>query len=142
MGKRYLIITSMMLVALFILTGCGDNREDTEESVKQVNQSMLDRQAQQEKTWQEFKTAIDLKISNNQKIIDDFKIAMKTTSRKFKATYANRMLTLEQQNIELKKRMNEYQYVGNENWEEFKNGITNEIAIVEKELKEIFEKND
>jgi hypothetical protein len=131
-----------MLIGLFILTGCGDNRDDTKESVEQVNQSILDKQAQQEKSWQEFKIATDQKINDNQKIIDDFKIAMKSTSRKFKATYANRVLTLEQQNIELKKRMNEYQYVGNENWEEFKNGISNEIAVVEKELKEIFEKND
>lgn len=140
MGKRSLIIASMMLITLFILTGC-DNR-DTKESVEEVNQSMLDKQAQQEKSWQEFKISTDKKINDNQKIIDDFKIAMKSTSRKFKATYANRVLTLEQQNIELKKRMNEYQYTGNENWEDFKNGISNEIAVVEKELKEIFEKND
>jgi hypothetical protein len=142
MEKRYSTILSMMFIALFLLTGCADNRDDTKESVEQVNQSILDAQAEQEKAWQDFKIETELKINANQKIIDDFKIAMKTTSQKFKATYANRVLTLEQQNIELKKRMNEYQYVGNENWEEFKSGISDDIAVVEKELKEIFEKNN
>jgi len=123
-----------------VFTGCSDNRDDAKDNVKQANQEMIDAQVQYEKEWQQFKSDAELKINVNQKTIDDFKVAMKSTSTKFKATYENTVLTLEQKNIELKKKINDYQYEGKENWEEFKKGFNTDLEIVEKALKDIFEK--
>ena len=78
----------------------------------------------------------------HQKTIDDFKTAMVTTSSKFKAKYENQVLTLEQKNIELMKKLNDYQYKGKENWEEFKRGFNDDIYLVENSLKDIFAKKE
>lgn len=140
MKTKYFILTGLVFITGLIFTGCSDNRDDAKDNVKQANQEMIDAQVQYEKEWQQFKSDAELKINVNQKTIDDFKVAMKSTSTKFKATYENTVLTLEQKNIELKKKINDYQYKGKENWEEFKKGFNTDLEIVEKALKDIFEK--
>jgi hypothetical protein len=91
---------------------------------------MIEAQAQFEKEWQQFKNDAELKIEANQKKIDDFKVAMKTTTKKFKAKYENEVLTLEQNNIELKKKLNDYKYEGKDNWENFKQEFSNDIDSI------------
>jgi mRNA-degrading endonuclease YafQ of YafQ-DinJ toxin-antitoxin module len=83
-----------------------------------------------------------LKIDANQKQIDDLKAAMKTTSAKFKAKYENQVLTLEQNNIELKKKLNDYKYAGKDNWEEFKRDFNREVDTVVVALNEIFKNKE
>ncbi|MDQ7818877.1 MAG: hypothetical protein RDU14_17750 [Melioribacteraceae bacterium] len=140
MKNKYFILAGLVFITGIVFTGCSDNRDDAKDNVKQANQEMIDAQVQYEKEWQQFKSDAELKINVNQKTIDDFKVAMKSTSTKFKATYENTVLTLEQKNIELKKKINDYQYEGKENWEEFKKGFNTDLEIVEKALKDIFEK--
>jgi len=67
---------------------------------------------------------------------------MKTTSAKFKAKYENEVLTLEQKNIELKKKLNEYKYERKDDWEKFKKELNNDMDSVGNALKDIFEKKD
>ena len=45
-------------------------------------------------------------------------------------------------NIELKKKINEYKYVGKDNWEEFKKEFNHDIDIVENAINDIFTKKD
>ena len=67
---------------------------------------------------------------------------MKKTSKKFKAKYENQVLTLEQKNIELKKKLNDYKYEGKDNWEQFKQKFNNDIDSVGNAIKGLFEKKD
>jgi len=99
---------------------------------------MIEAQAQYEKEWQQFKTDAELKIDANQKQIDELKVAMKTTSAKFKTKYENQVLTLEQKNIELRKQLNNYKYAGKDNWEEFKKDFNSEVDTVVVALDDIF----
>ncbi|MHB8851725.1 MAG: sll1863 family stress response protein [Ignavibacteriaceae bacterium] len=142
MKNKYFILAGILLIAGSLLTGCENNRENAKEKVKQANQEMVDAQAQFDKEWQQFKSDAELKINANQKNIDDFKAAMKTTSKKFRAKYENQVLTLEQKNIELKKNLNEYQYVGKDNWDKFKQDFNNNMDSVGNALKSIFEKKN
>jgi len=138
MNNKYFILAVSLLITGSVFTGCENNRENDQEEVRKANQEMIDAQAQFEKEWQQFKTDTELKIDANQKKIDDFKAAMKTTSAKFKAKYENQVLTLEQKNIELRKSMNKYRYEGKDNWEEFKRDFNREIDSIVVALNEIF----
>jgi mRNA-degrading endonuclease YafQ of YafQ-DinJ toxin-antitoxin module len=142
MKNKHLILAAILLIAGSLLIGCDNNRENAKEKVKQADQAMADAQAQYDKEWQQFKSDTELKINANQKNIDDFKSAMKTTSKKFKAKYQNEVLTLEQKNIELQKRLNDYKYEGKDNWEKFKQAFNNDIDSVGNALKGLFEKKD
>ena len=138
MNNKYFILAVSLLITGSVFTGCENNRENDQEEVRKANQEMIDAQAQFEKEWQQFKTDTELKIDANQKKIDEFKAAMKTTSAKFKAKYENQVLTLEQNNIELKKKLNDYKYSGKDNWEEFKRDFNREIDSIVVALNEIF----
>jgi len=125
-----------------VFTGCENNREDAKEEVKQANQAMIEAQAQFEKEWQQFKSDAEMKISANEKKIDEFKKEMKSTSDKFKAKYENQVLTLEQKNIELKKKLNEYKYEGKDKWEEFKREFNNDMDSIGNAITDVFTKKD
>ncbi|PKL81642.1 MAG: hypothetical protein CVV24_14200 [Ignavibacteriae bacterium HGW-Ignavibacteriae-3] len=142
MKNKHFILAAFLLIAGTLLTGCDSNRENVKEKVLQANQDMADEQAQYEKEWQQFKIETELKIDANKKKIDDFNAAMKTTSKKFKAKYENVVLTLEQKNIELQKKLNNYKYEGKDNWEKFKQGFNDEMDSVGKALNDLFTKKD
>lgn len=141
MKNKYFIAAVSLLVAGLIFTGC-DNRDNAKDNVEKANQDMIDAQVQFEKEWQQFKSDAELKINTNQQKIDDFKVAMKTTSAKFKAKYENEVLTLEQKNIELKKKLNDFKYNQKEDWEDFKKAFNNNMDSVGTALKDIFSKKN
>jgi len=142
MKNKYFILAVIVFIVGSLFTGCNNNRENSKDEVEQANQDMIDAQVQFEKEWQQFKSDAELKINANQNKIDDFKVAMKTTSAKFKAKYENEVLTLEQKNIELKKKLNEYKYERKDDWEKFKKELNNDMDSVGNALKGIFEKKD
>jgi len=142
MKNNYFILAFILLIAGSLLTGCDNNRDNAKEKIKQANQEMVDAQAKNEKEWQQFKSDTELKINANQKNIDDFKTALKKTSKNFKAKYENEVLTLQQKNIELQKRLNDYKYEGKDNWEKFKQEFNTNIDSVGNALKSLFEKKD
>ena len=142
MKNKHFILAAILLIAGSLLTGCDKNRETAKEKVKQADQEMVEAQAQYEKEWQQFKSDTELKINTNKKNIDDLKTAMETTSKKFKAEYGNEVLTLEQKNIELQKKLNDYKYEGKDNWEQFKQEFNNDVDSVGDAIKSLFEKKD
>ena len=142
MKNKCFILAVFLLLAGSVFTGCESNRENAKEDVKQANQSMIEAQAQFEKEWQQFKNQAELKIDANKKKIDDFNVAMKTTSEKFKTKYENKVLTLEQNNIELKKKLNDYKYEGKDSWENFKQKFNNDMDSIGTAITDLFkEKN-
>ncbi len=142
MKNKHFILAAILLIAGSLLTGCDNNRDNANEKVEKANQDMIDAQAQYDKEWQQFKSDAETKINANQKNINDFKTAMKTTSNKFKDKYENEVLTLEQKNIGLQKELNNYKYAGKDNWENFKHEFNNDIDSVDNALNGLFEKKD
>ena len=140
MKHKYFILAVILLITGSVFIGCNNNRENAKDNVEKANQDMIDAQVLFEKEWQQFKSDAELKINANQEKIDDFKVSMKTTSTKFKAKYENEVLTLEQKNIELKKKLNEFKYERKENWEEFKKAFTSDMDVVGNALNDIFTK--
>jgi hypothetical protein len=67
---------------------------------------------------------------------------MKSTTARFKAKYENEVLTLEQNNIELRKKLNEYKYEGKNNWDVFKREFNREVDKVVDALNDIFSRKD
>ena len=145
MKTKHFIFVIIVLFAGSFLTGCNKNQENAnndKEDVKLAAQDLKDEQGQYDIEWQQFKYEAELKISANEKRIDDFNEEIQKTSEKFKSKYANKVLTLEQKNIELKKMINSYMYEGKINWQEFKQEFKNNLDSVENALNNIFPKNN
>jgi len=142
MKNKYFILAVILLIAGIFFTGCDSSGDGAKDDVKQANQNMIDAQVEFEKDWQQFKSDAELRINTNQQKIDDFKSAMKSTSTNFKAKYENEVLTLEQKNIELRKKLNDFKFERKENWEEFKRSFNYEMDVVVNALNEIFSKKN
>jgi len=146
MKNRYFLLTVTMLIAGFVLTGFymnGDkyvkNYQDKE---KQANQGMKKEKTKFDKEWKAFKANAEVKINANEKRIGEFKVKIKTASKEVKADYDKEITVLEQKNVELKKKINEYKYEGKDKWEEFKQGFNRDMDIVGKALKDLWAKKD
>jgi len=91
MKIKYFILLVIAIIACLAFISCDINREkkveDAKENVKQANQELKDAQAQYEKEWQQFKSEAELKISANEKSLNEFKVEIKTASKKFKDKY-------------------------------------------------------
>ena len=145
MRTKHFIFVIIVLFAGSFLAGCNkspDKANNDKEDVRLAAQDLKDEQGQNEIEWQQFKYEAELKISANEKRIDDFNEEIQKTSEKFKSKYANKVLTLEQKNIELKKTINSYKYEGKINWVEFKQKFNNKIDSVGNALNDIFPKKD
>ena len=138
MKNYYFILAVILLIAGIFFTGCDNTQDD----VKEANQDMIDAQNQFEKEWQEFRSDAEVRINDNEKKIADFKESMKSTTARFKAKYENEVLTLEQNNIELRKKLNEYKYDGKNNWDVFKREFNREVDLVVDALNDIFSRKN
>lgn len=141
MKNYYLILAVGLLFTGLYFTAC-DNRDSTRDDVEKANQDMIDSQTHFEKEWDQFKSDAEVRIDNNAQKIAEFKAAMKTTTAKFKAKYENEVLTLQQSNIELRKKLNDYKYEGKNNWDVFKRDFNREVDMVVDSLNDIFSRKE
>jgi hypothetical protein len=141
MKKSHFILTVILLIGGLLFFGCNENREkDAQVAIQQAKQDLKDAQAEYEKEWKEFKSDAEIRINANAKIIEEYKIKIKTASKKFKLKYEKEVAVLEQKNIELRKKISEYKYEGKDKWEEFKQSFNEDMEIVGKALNDLFAK--
>jgi transcription-repair coupling factor (superfamily II helicase) len=142
MKTKYVALVTTLLIAGSLFIGCEKSPEEkadqSAENVKEASQEMKDAQAQYEKEWKQFKDDAELKISTNEKKIDAIKTEMGKTGPEFKAKYENTVLTLEQKNIELRKRLNDFKYDGKNKWEDFKTLFNQDIENVGNAINNVF----
>jgi len=146
MKNKYFILAVFLLIAGSLLTGCNNNRdktaEDAAESIEQAKQDLKNTEAQYEKEWQQFKSDAESRISANEKRINELQKKLITASENFKAKFENKILTLEQKNIGLKKKLNEYKYEGKDKWETFKREFNNDVDSIGNAITDVFTNKD
>ena len=146
MKTRQIIITAAVLANAFLLTGINFAQETkveaAKEKVKAAKTELKDAQAVNDKDYREFKTEVDLKISNNEKSIADLKVKINASEEKDKAKYEKKVDALELRNTELKKKIADYKYEGGDQWVVFKRGFNKDLKSVGKAIKNVFSKKD
>lgn len=93
-------------------------------------------QVAKDRAWQLFKTDAGVKIRNNELLIEELKVKMKTTGKTLRAQYEKRIIALEQKNKELKTRMDAYEK-NQSDWESFKRQFTSDLEKLGRALKNI-----
>ena len=146
MKTKYFILTGIILMNGLLLTRINFAQETkveaAKEKVKDAKLELKDAQGESDKEFSKFKAKVDLKISNNEKSIAEFKVKIKTADEKFKIKYEKRVDTLEQRNVELKKKLSEYKYEGKDQWIIFKRGFNHDLKVVGNAIKDLFSKKD
>jgi hypothetical protein len=146
MKTKQFIITAIVLMNGLLLSGINFAQETkveaAKEKVKDAKLELKAAQTENDKDYREFKTEVDLKISNNEKSIADLKVKINASEEKDKAKYEKKVDALELRNIELKKKISDYKYEGGDQWVVFKRGFNKDLKSVGKAIKNVFSKKD
>lgn len=130
-----------------ILTGCQSSEqkedaaeqkvEDAKEDLKDVQQD-ANTEAQKVATaeeWKAFRSDTEVKIQNNQKRIDDLRVQLNKPGKTLDPLYAKRIETLENENNELRMRMDNYEK-SQSDWEKFKMEFNHDMDELGRSLKD------
>jgi chromosome segregation ATPase len=138
--------TTFMTVTIF--TGCQsstqkqeaaqakvkDARQDLNEAQKNANE--VAQKAATAEEWKTFKRESELKIKNNEIRIAELKIKLKNPGEIFDALYENKIIKLEQQNKDVKAKLEAYEK-SQSNWESFKREFNHDMDELGKALKDL-----
>jgi outer membrane murein-binding lipoprotein Lpp len=141
--KKTLI--ALMVVATIAtasaLTGCGPStpKEDAAQTkVDEAQQDLNDAQrAATAEEWQAFKDETDIKIKENELRIAELKVKMKKSGKAIDAIYEKKIDDLEQQNMDMKARVEAYEQTGKTEWEAFKQEFNHDMDELGNALKDL-----
>jgi len=142
------IIAVTTIMAGTIFTGCQsstqkqqaaqdkvqDARQDLNAAKKNANE--VAQKAATAEEWKTFKSESELKIKDNEIRINELTVKMKKPGELFDALYEKKITNLEQQNKDLKARLEAYEK-SQSNWESFKREFNHDMDAIGQALKDL-----
>lgn len=143
MKKNILIITSLLIISSATLISCNSSApksenqviEDEKEALEKANEEYL---AEVEKYRKESRERIEA----NNKNIADFKARINLQKQDAKDEYIRKITRLEQQNSDIKKKMDDYKEDGKEKWQIFKAEFSRDMDELGQAFKDLTVKNN
>lgn len=144
----FTLVVTTTLIAGTILSGCQtpakkvDNaKANVQEAKQDLREMQKDAKVEVQKAanaeeWKTFKSESELKIRDNEIRIAELKVKMKKPGKTLDALYAQRINTLEQQNKNLKTKMEAYEK-SQSDWESFKREFNHDMDELGQALKDI-----
>ena len=123
MKTKFLALTlTGVMVAGSLLTFAQDDKKtkEVQKDLSEGNKDLKEARTDSAADYQKFKIASETKIRNNQMEIATLKTKKSTDTKEVKERYDERVLTLEQKNDDLKKKINSTSKVKTSEWALFK----------------------
>ncbi len=137
-----IMISGLMLAG--VLTGCNSPSkkvEKAEENLNEAKQELSQAQYDSVADYEQFKKESEDRINNNEKLIDAFKKRMITDKKQLKAEDQKIIDNLEQKNIDMRKKIEEYKENGKDKWSAFKVEFTHDMDELGNALKDLTVRN-
>ena len=140
MIKHIFTFAVIIIMAAAFLMGCGKSTDqkvdNAKEKLGEAAQELKGAQTEYLAEWQAFKSESEQIFAANQKRIDAFKESLQKAGPEVRAKYGKEVAALEQKNLDLKKKLDEYKDDGKGNWKEFMTSIKNDMDGIENTMKE------
>jgi len=142
-----LVVAAPLLTAT-IITGCQSSAKketSARENVQEAKQELKDVQKEANKEaqklanaeeWETFKSDAELTIKNNEIRIAELRVKLNKQGTMLDPMYEKKIATLEQQNKDLKKRIEDYEK-NQSDWETFKREFNHDMDELGKALKDL-----
>ncbi|HKC34893.1 MAG TPA: hypothetical protein VKB95_02490 [Chitinophagaceae bacterium] len=114
-----------------------DANEKVNEERQDVNEAINDVQAE----WEKFKADAKEKIRDNDEKIAKLKDKMQNESEKTREKHREKIAELETKNNELRRKIDEYKYVNDTGWQEFKREFNHDMDELGHAIDDIFNDN-
>lgn len=136
--NKSIFILALVAGTIFISCKSAAQKETTaKKNVVEAKQDLKDTKILNANEWITFKAESQDKILNNEKRIAELKVKMNKPGNTFDGLYRTRIEKLEEKNVELKSKLNNYD--GNETeWKTFKSDFNRDINEIGNNIKDLF----
>lgn len=147
--KTYIIktILTTSIIGLF-MTSCNNSPTAKEEDVKEATQDLIDAEADLDQAesdsisdFNTFKESIQLKLVENQKVIDDLKLKITSKGKVERDIDEVEINKLEKRNTDLRLKIENYEQGPEQKWALFKVDFNNELDDLGKSISEMADRN-
>ncbi len=134
------LAVSSMLIVGSVFTSCKSPAQKEEAAQQDLNEAQNEANAEAQKVataeeWAEFKIEADAKIQSNEVRIAELTVKLNKPGKILDPIYKQRIETLEEQNRDLKVRLDVYEK-NNSDWETFKREFNHDMDELGKALKD------
>lgn len=130
------------------MTSCNNSPTAKEEDVKEATQDLIDAEADLDQAEYDsisdfniFKESIQLKLVENQKVIDDLKLKITSKGKVERDIDEVEINKLEKRNTDLRLKIENYKQGPEQKWELFKVDFNNELDDLGKSISEMADRN-
>jgi major membrane immunogen (membrane-anchored lipoprotein) len=133
------IVTTLISGILFTSCGPSTPKEETfKAKVEEAKEYQNDTQKSDiDEEWKAFKDTSELQIRGNVIRIAELKVKIKKSGKEFNTFYENKIDALEQQNKDMKDRIDVYERNNQSDWESFKREFNHDIEELGNALKDL-----
>ena len=138
------IIVSVLFMLAVIVGACSsptEKVEDAKTDVVEANKELDEANAEYVADMEKYRTETAEKITANEVIIQDLNTRIASQKKDTQVEYKQKVAELEQKNMEMKKKMDDYKQDGKENWEKFKTEFNRDMDELGKAFKDLTVKN-
>jgi hypothetical protein len=142
-------ITYLRVIALSVFTATSimacnspaQKVENAKEKLIDAKEELSQAQKDSAADYENFKMVSESRIAKNEELIQAYKQSMKDAKREWKSTDQKIVDDLEQKNINMRKKMEEYRIEGKDKWVEFKTEFNHDMDELGKAIKDLTIKN-
>lgn len=147
--KTYILktILTTSIIGLF-MTSCNNSPTAKEEDVKEATQDLIDAEADLDQAeydsisdFNTFKESIQLKLVENQNVIDDLKLKITSKGKVERDIDEVEINKLEKRNTDLRLKIENYEQGPAQKWALFKVDFNNELDDLGKSISEMADRN-
>ncbi len=145
MKKTILALAVAGLATTAMITGCNSDSKtkvkNSEDKVADARETLERAENEYQADLEIYKREINARIDANEQLIDQLKAQKKYEKGETKEAYEARIDKLKQRNRDLKKKLNDYQARGNEDWQKFKEEFNHDMEEMGEAFKNIGKDN-
>jgi len=133
-------LTAMTFITTLFLTACSspaqkvetaeENVIKAEEALEAANKAYIEDMAT-------YRAQTALRIAENERSVAEFKVRISNEKKEAREEYLAKIAALEQKNTDMKKRIEEYQSDGKDNWARFKDEFNKDLEALGDALKDL-----
>lgn len=136
-SRTYSFAAAILMVTAF---GCNSGEQKVENASKDLQEAKSELREEKRDSvasYMAFKQESEARILENEKSIEAFKSRMKTAGKKIKDSDQKMIDNLQQSNIDMRKRMEEYKENGEDSWTKFKDEFNHDLEQLGVAIKDI-----
>lgn len=141
MKKSILVIAASTFIAVVSCNSPVEKVKNAQEDVAVANENLDKANQEYIADISNYRKEVAQKIEANNASIADFKSRIEHEKKETRAEYMKKMEELEMKNSDAKKKMDEYNQEGKDNWEKFKTEFNHDMDELGKAFKDLTVKN-